>query len=856
MNDTSKPSDGDLLAVFAGTGDEAAFAELIGRHGAMVQGVCLRVLGNFHEAQDVTQAVFVTLARKAASLRKDPSVGGWLHHVALCLARNVRAANHSRQRREEQAMHEVEVSAEPCVVDTRALRAELDDAIGRLPERYRLPLVLFHLEERSLEQTAQALALNIKTASTRLVRGREMLRKKLIRRGVTVGAISALTTLLSAEAGAAVLPATFVSATVQAASLAAAGKLAAGIGTGVVSAKVAALTKGALQMMFIAQLKTAALITAACVVVAGSGAIVAKEVLTPPATPATVQAEPKGLPPTPATNAEATIAWGAVTNELQAGLVPLGGVKGGAWGEEQHLFFCPKCAYQARKHCMDPSVAADKRACAICGAPKPWSATFIEGEPMRMELHFRNLAKEERSLYDARYNGEYWSFTFTEVRSGKVWKTSWSREEERTMEWIARSTISLAVGQQNAVEMGLERHSLSLLNPDGGRPASRTLPPGKYTVTASYAHPGKYAVHGNLDSCAGHEQGKPCTYWHGTVTTGPVVIEIVPATTSAVKHAFGQLPLDARKTLGAEGWLFIRSQARLDQVLEQFHTVEKPVRLPPVDFDKEMVFCHYALHDPDDKDEVVACTGDAQRLTLSLLQGIVGNRDGTPMPKMHVVFCVVPKTKEFRLTTAQWVGASSPLLDAATARKDVTFDRTFAPEQGDVVAGLRGSIRAEKNEIQPGEDIKVEFKLEWDDANAGRKQAAACASQPVYVWDGKYSEGYRNHAFLVETPDGKTELLRRPGQLEWAKNIPHPVEIKDGNPYVLPGWIEGHTWKSLKALGLDTTKPGVYKVTGIYMETAEETDGMAGRKPDGGKYQMWGGNLAANTVAIRVGDAR
>jgi hypothetical protein len=61
------------------------------------------------------------------------------------------------------------------------------------------------------------------------------------------------------------------------------------------------------------------------------------------------------------------------------------------------------------------------------------------------------------------------------------------------MEGIARSTIKLAVGQQNAVELGLERHSLGVMNPDGGLPANRTLPPGKYTVTANYAHPGKYA---------------------------------------------------------------------------------------------------------------------------------------------------------------------------------------------------------------------------------------------------------------------------------------------------------------------------------------------------------------------------
>jgi RNA polymerase sigma factor (sigma-70 family) len=505
MKDTSKPSDGELLAVFAGTGDEAAFAELIGRHGAMVQGVCLRVLGNFHEAQDVTQAVFVTLARKAASLRKDPSVGGWLHHVAICLARNVRAANYSRQRREEQAMQEVEVSAEPCVVDTHALRAELDDAIGRLPERYRLPLVLFHLEERSLEQTAQALALNIKTASTRLVRGREMLRKKLIRRGVTVGAIGALIPLLSTEAGAAVLPATFVSATVQAASLAATGKLATGIGTGVVSAKVAALTKGAIQMLFIAQLKTAALITAACVVVAGGGVIVAKEVLTPAATPATAQAEPKGSQPATATNGAATIAWGAVTNELQAGLVPLGGITG--WKG----FLCPNHPPGERVQPISSAIAARNRHCVECVALKPWSATFIEGEPMRMELHFRNLAKEVVNLYDARYGG-CWRFAFTPVGGGTSWQAGWAIKDIRRAESFAQSTIQLAAGQQNAVELDLGPGWM-FSDPQGRQPAIRSLPVGKYTMTATYAHPD-------------HAQRKICTYWHGTVTTGTVQIEI------------------------------------------------------------------------------------------------------------------------------------------------------------------------------------------------------------------------------------------------------------------------------------------------------------------------------------------
>ncbi|MEI6149753.1 MAG: hypothetical protein WCS01_11690, partial [bacterium] len=203
----------------------------------------------------------------------------------------------------------------------------------------------------------------------------------------------------------------------------------------------------------------------------------------------------------------------------------LDGVPGDRWGEAKNLFFCPKCANKPRTHCMDPSYAAAARVCAVCQTPKTWSATFVEGEPMRMELHFKNLAKEERSLFDVGYAGN-WSFTFTPVGGGKVWKTSWAIEDERTEESYVN--IRLGVGQQDAVEMGLERHHLMVMNPDEGRqPANPSLPPGKYTVTASYVHPGRdYVVRGNPDACAGHEDGKPCTYWRGTVTTGPVEIEI------------------------------------------------------------------------------------------------------------------------------------------------------------------------------------------------------------------------------------------------------------------------------------------------------------------------------------------
>ncbi len=85
-------TDGDLLAEFVVSGSQTAFAEIVQRHASMVHGVCWRVLSDPHEAQDVAQAAFVALARKAASLRRAPSIGGWLHRVAWCIAQNTRIA--------------------------------------------------------------------------------------------------------------------------------------------------------------------------------------------------------------------------------------------------------------------------------------------------------------------------------------------------------------------------------------------------------------------------------------------------------------------------------------------------------------------------------------------------------------------------------------------------------------------------------------------------------------------------------------------------------------------------------------------------------------------------------------------
>src|SRR6185436_13964962 len=77
------------------------------------------------------------------------------------------------------------------------------------------------------------------------------------------------------------------------------------------------------------------------------------------------------------------------------------------------------------------------------------------------------------------------------------------------------------------------------------------------------------------------------------------------------------------------------------------------------------------------------------------------------------------------------------------------------------------------------------------------------------------------------------------------KNIPHLVEVTMGRMYVLPAWVEGQTFKSLKELGLDTTQPGTYQITGVYMESA-------GKEPDEKGRMAWGGELFTNTVRVEV----
>src|SRR4051812_4155274 len=147
--------DAVLLARFARDRDEDAFAALVARHGPLVWRACRRVLGDLHAAEDAFQATFLVLARKAGSVGHPDALAGWLYGVARRVALKARSA---RPRLREQGLADAPAPADPhpdplAEVTARELLAVLEDEVGRLPEVYRLPVLLCCLEGLSQEET-------------------------------------------------------------------------------------------------------------------------------------------------------------------------------------------------------------------------------------------------------------------------------------------------------------------------------------------------------------------------------------------------------------------------------------------------------------------------------------------------------------------------------------------------------------------------------------------------------------------------------------------------------------------------------------------------------------------------------
>ncbi len=251
--DAGGVSDGLLLERFAARRDEAAFAELVRRHGPTVFGVCRRVLGNAADADDAFQATFMVLARKAGSLRQSGSVGSWLYGVAQRTALKARTRVARRRLHEGKAVKPATHDAADDVV-WRDLWPVLDEELGRLPEKYRAPVVLCYLEGKTQEEAARLLGWPTGTVATRLNRARDQLRDRLTRRGLTLTG-GTLAAAFAENLAPAAVPASLAETTIKAAILFAAGRSAAGA---LLPAGVVALAEGVLRTMLLTKLKMAA----------------------------------------------------------------------------------------------------------------------------------------------------------------------------------------------------------------------------------------------------------------------------------------------------------------------------------------------------------------------------------------------------------------------------------------------------------------------------------------------------------------------------------------------------------------------------------------------------------------------
>jgi RNA polymerase sigma factor (sigma-70 family) len=280
-------SDRELLDAFALRQDEAAFAVLVERHGSMILGVCRRVLRSVHDAEDACQATFLVLARKAGSIRKKDSLGSWLHGVAFRVASDLKKRL-ARRQSSSAAVDDVTGRDTVTEVTLREAQAALDEELYLLPENYRAPLILCYLEGKTRDEAAHQLGWKPGILKSRLERGRELLRKRLVSRGIAPSVV--LLSAVFAETASATMPAVLAFATVKAASLIAVGKATSGT---LIPIDVVSLSEGVLKTMFTSKLKiaTAALVLVAALAV-GAGGLLYQTQAAEPQQPPPGKAEP------------------------------------------------------------------------------------------------------------------------------------------------------------------------------------------------------------------------------------------------------------------------------------------------------------------------------------------------------------------------------------------------------------------------------------------------------------------------------------------------------------------------------------------------------------------------------------
>jgi RNA polymerase sigma factor (sigma-70 family) len=259
----SGPSDATLLDDFLLRSDELAFEALVRRHGPLVLGVCRRLLGNSHDAEDVFQAVFLILLQKAHSIRSRSALGAWLYGVAYRTSLKARAGRKIRNDRET-PVASVPERGVAMSAPTDDLTQLLDEELNALPEKYRVPVILCELQGKSRREAARTLTLAEGTLSSRLATARKLMRARLARRGVVLSAAALSAAFVSMTSAA--VPVPLALATVKAATA----TVMAEVTAGVVSAKVLALKEGMVKAMFLTKLKIGAGLLLALILVGGS----------------------------------------------------------------------------------------------------------------------------------------------------------------------------------------------------------------------------------------------------------------------------------------------------------------------------------------------------------------------------------------------------------------------------------------------------------------------------------------------------------------------------------------------------------------------------------------------------------
>jgi RNA polymerase sigma factor (sigma-70 family) len=227
---------------------EAAFRELVNRHGPMVLAVCRQLLRRPHDADDAFQATFLVLVRQANSIRVDQSLAPWLCSVAYRTARRAREIA-ARHRPLDLVPIETLSRSAPDEAYHFDLRPLLHEELDRLPGKFRDVIVLCHLEGKSHEEAARLLHWPIGTVSSRLSRGRQLLRSRLERRGLEVAPAMLAANWLAGTSAAVSSP--LLESTVTAAVGSASAKA--------VSALVLSLTHGVLKIMWLRKLRSISL---------------------------------------------------------------------------------------------------------------------------------------------------------------------------------------------------------------------------------------------------------------------------------------------------------------------------------------------------------------------------------------------------------------------------------------------------------------------------------------------------------------------------------------------------------------------------------------------------------------------